>query len=217
MSDTTAFLSGCAITGVAAVLLLGGGLAVGQYRTSSPPGTLPSVPIQTLPATPETAAPIPVPPPYSTGLPASGDTSELSRDLEQQRSEATALKSQVEDLKGQIEQQRNEMQRLTAQIQAQQETINAIAARPDRSEPLGSGQSQTLLMGAIGFGFLVILGGGGAVLIGVIVLLIQSQRRSNRTMHVIHPVQPTYSFSDQELLPPAMRPRRARQINYYED
>lgn len=212
MSNTTAFLSGCAITGVAAVLLLGGGFAVGQYR-GAPLGTAPNS-VQMLPAVPD-ATPIPVPP-YPTGLPDSGDP-QLVRDLEQQRSETTALKSQVEDLKRQVEQQRIDMQRLTVQIQAQQDTLNSIAARADRGDALGSsGQSQTLLMGAVGFGFLVVLGGGGALLIGVIVLFIQSQRRSNRTMHVIHPVQPTYSF-DQELLSPQMRPRRARQINYYED
>lgn len=216
MSDTTAFLSGCAITGVAAVLLLGGGLAVGQYR-NTPPGVLPTAPGQTLPPVPQTtASPLPVPP-YPISAPDSND-SQLSRDLEQQRTEAAALKSQVEDLKGQVEQQRTEMQRLTAQIQAQQDTLNSIAARSDRGDAISaSGQSQTLLMGAVGFGFLVVLGGGGALLIGVIVLLVQSQRRSNRTMHVIHPVQPTYSFSDQELLPPPMRQRRPRQINYYED
>lgn len=215
MSNTTAFLSGCAITGVAAVLLLGGGFAVGQYRNGAPIGTLPN-PVQTLPAVPD-ATPIPVPP-YPTGLPETSSDPQIARDLEQQRSEATALKSQVEDLKRQIEQQRTDMQRLTVQMQAQQDTLNSIAARADRNDAIGgSGQSQTLLMGAVGFGFLVVLGGGGALLIGVVVLLIQSQRRSNRTMHVIHPVQPTYSFNDQELLPPQMRPRRARQINYYED
>ncbi|MBD2089916.1 hypothetical protein H6F67_08615 [Microcoleus sp. FACHB-1515] len=216
MSNTTAFLSGCAITGVAAVLLLGGGFAVGQYRNNVPPGALPT-PTQTLPGVPETATPIPVPP-YPTNLTETNSDPQLTRDLEQQRTETAALKSQVEDLKRQVEQQRNDMQRLTAQIQVQQETLNTIAARSDRGDALsGSGQSQTLLMGAVGFGFLVVLGGGGAVLIGVIVLLVQSQRRSNRTMHVIHPVQPTYSFSDQDLLPSQMRPRRARQINYYED
>jgi hypothetical protein len=215
MSNTTAFLSGCAITGVAAVLLLGGGFAVGQYRTALP-GTSPNS-VQTLPAVPETATPIPVPP-YPSSLAEASSDPQLTRDLDQQRSEVTALKTQVEDLKRQVEQQRNDMQRLTVQIQAQQDTLNTIAARTDRSDPLASsGQSQTLLMGAVGFGFLVVLGGGGALLIGVIVLLVQSQRRSNRTMHVIHPVQPTYSFSDQDLLPPQMRPRRARQINYYED
>ncbi|NJL21607.1 MAG: hypothetical protein HC895_13590 [Leptolyngbyaceae cyanobacterium SM1_3_5] len=214
MSNTTAFLSGCAITGVAAVVLLGGGFAVGQYRNSAPPGVLPT-PTQTLPASPE-VVPIPVPP-YPTSLTEANDP-QVTRDLDQQRTETAALKSQVEDLKRQVEQQRSDMQRLTAQIQVQQDTLNAIAVRSDRSDDLsGSGQSQTLLMGAVGFGFLVVLGGGGAVLIGVIVLLVQSQRRSNRSMHVIHPVQPTYSFSDQDLLPPQMRPRRARQINYYED
>lgn len=215
MSNTTAFLSGCAITGVAAVVLLGGGFAVGQYRNTAPPGVVPN-PIQTLPATPETATPIPVPP-YPASLAETNDP-QIARDLDQQRTETATLKSQVEDLKRQVEQQRTDMQRLTAQIQVQQDTLNTIAARSDRGEALdGSGQSQTLLMGAVGFGFLVVLGGGGALLIGVVVLLIQSQRRSNRTMHVIHPVQPTYSFSDQDLLPSQMRSRRARQINYYED
>ena len=219
MSDTTAFLSGCAITGVAAVLMLGGGFAVGQYRNNSPPNSLPTVPVQSLPTLPNAASPIPVPPPYPNSFPGSSNDPQLLRDLEQQRGETTALKSQVEDLKAQIEQQRTEMQRLTAQLQAQQDTLTTLATRPERGGGSlnGSGQSQTLLMGVVGFGFIVVLAGGGAILIGVIVLIMQSQRRSsNRPVQVIHPVPPTYAFSDQEFLPP-MRPRRARQINYYED
>lgn len=207
MSDTTAFLTGCAVTGIAAVLL-GSGLAASQYRNSAP--------LQPLPATPE-LPPVPVP-----ANPLESQTSdrviELEQDLEQQQAE-------TEDLRAQLDKQQADLQRLSAQLQEQQRVMSEMAvqmdtlvAQRDRAADLEQPtRFQTLTLTAIGVTLLIVVAGGGIILIGIIILLMQSQRRPSRSMQIVHPVQPSYTFPEQDFLTPPTRPRRTRQIEYYED
>ncbi|MBE9181856.1 hypothetical protein IQ268_25130 [Oculatella sp. LEGE 06141] len=211
MSDTTAFLSGCAITGIVAVLLLGGGFAVDGYRRSPPPQSMPTVP--DLP-------PVPVPPSPNFDQPTVQERA-LERELEQQRDEA-------ERLKNQIEKQQNDIQGLTTQIQEQQRLIHEMSAQVDvmsqRSRIAPAVEQpdrfQTVTLIAVGVTLLVVLLGGGIILVAVIVLLVQaqSQRRPSRSMPpIIHHIQTPYGFPNQEFLPPSIRtPRRTRQIDYEE-
>lgn len=204
MSDATAFLSGCAITGVAAVLVMGGGLAIGQYKTPEP--VLPAIPVQT------------APPPSVNALD-SQDQVRLNGQLDRQQTEIEGLKTQVSDLKSQLEKQQTDTQRLNTQIQQQQtqlDTMTLQRARPADVAIEQPNRFQALTLGAMGAVMLIVVVGGGMVLVGVIVLIV-SQRRQSRSMQVIHPIQPPYSFSTQEFLPPSPRPRRTRQIEYYED
>ncbi|NJO76507.1 MAG: hypothetical protein HC833_23820 [Leptolyngbyaceae cyanobacterium RM1_406_9] len=73
MSDTTAFLAGCAVTGFAAVLLLRAGLPF----SSSP------AEVQSPSSVIEQPSPLPVPP-SANGL-SSEDNSQLQRELDRQR------------------------------------------------------------------------------------------------------------------------------------
>jgi hypothetical protein len=215
MSDTTAFLSGCALTGIAAVLLLGGGLAVGQYRSGQP--------TQQLPSPPELPAVAVQPSPNATQNP--DRQFQLERDLERQQTQGTELKTQVQELKGQIqelksslERQQSDTQRLTSQLQEQQRSLDRSTAQlaSSASSIEQPGRFQILVLGAVGVTLLVVAVGGSIILIGIIVLLVQS-RRQPRPMQIIHPIQPTYSFSNQEFLPPSARTRGPRQIDYYEN
>jgi membrane-bound ClpP family serine protease len=216
MSDTTAFLAGCAITGVAAVLMMGGGLAIGQYQASDP--AQPS----------STVAPVlPVIPPPAPAPSSSQavddqyrqDQYRLKAEVDQQQTEIEGLKSRVEDLKSQLEKQQTESQRLTSQLQQQQTQIETMVIQ--RSQLASSieqpNRYQTLTLGAVGVMLLIVTMGGGMILVGIIVLLVQSQRRQARSMQVIHPIQSPYTFSTQDFLPSAAKPRRTRQIEYYED
>jgi uncharacterized coiled-coil protein SlyX len=210
MSDTTAFLTGCAITGIVAVLLLGGGLAVDGYRRSTPPQPVPTVP--DLP-------PVPVPTTPSEMQPSIREF-ELERQLEAQRSEA-------EDLKEQLEEQQSDIKGLSAQIQEQQRLISEMSVQMEmmaqRNRSAASVEQpsrfQAFILVAIGVTLLVVLVGGTVILIAVIVLLVQSQsqRRPPRTMPIIHHIQTPYGFPNQEFLPPSIRPpRRTKQIDYEE-
>jgi TolA-binding protein len=206
MSDTTAFLTGCAVTGIAAVLL-GSGLAASQYRSAPPVQPLPSTPA--LPTVPVPSEP--------SGMQSSERTFQLERDLEDQQAETS-------DLKTQLDEQQADIQRLTTQIQEQQRLLNemsvqmqTLTAQPGRStDPSEPSRFQTLTLVAIGVTLLIVIAGGGFILIAIVVLLVQSQRRQPRSMQVIHPMPQPYTFPDQEYLPPA-RTRRTRQIDYYED
>jgi len=215
MSDTTAFLSGCALTGIAAVLLLGGGLAVGQYRSVQPAQRLPSPP--ELPAVAVQ--------PNSSANQSPDRQFQLERDLERQQTEGTELKTQIQDLKSQIqdlksslERQQSDTQRLTSQLQEQQRTIDRSTAQlaSSASSIEQPGRFQIFILGAVGVTLLVVAVGGSIILVGIIVLLVQS-RRQPRPMQIIHPIQPTYSFSNQEFLPSSVRTRGPRQIDYYEN
>jgi hypothetical protein len=171
--------------------------------------------------------PVPVPTAAPGNIPAFDRSSELQSELRQQQSETVDLKNQIAELKAQLERQQADSQRLTVQLQEQQRAVDTITAQMEaltlqRNRPNESidqpARLQNLVMGAVGVTLLIVIVGGGMILVGVIVLLVvQSQRRS-RPVQVIHPIQPTYTFSNQEFLPPqSVRPRRTRQIDYYED
>jgi hypothetical protein len=239
--DTTAFLAGCAITGVAAVLLLRGGFVSEQSRMQS---------IQPPPATSLQQVP-----PSSLSAPGVTQTSEqqwqLERELEQQRTLTTELKNQLEqqksetdDLKTAIAQQKSDTERLMTQLQqrveTQQRLLDAIAVEQqisaaDQSRSSASQLSlaeqlrlsnppeqpirlQNTLLWVVGVTLIILALGGGIILVILIVLLVQSQRRYPRSMHVIHPMPSPYVLPEQALLPSQTRaPRRTSQIEIYED
>ncbi|NJR40220.1 MAG: hypothetical protein HC781_17095 [Leptolyngbyaceae cyanobacterium CSU_1_4] len=139
--DTAAFLAGCAVTGVAALLLAKGDFASGQ------PGAL--QPIQSvLPSSLATPPPVPSTPndrledvqrgwQVQTKLEQQQDLArELSDQLKSQQGLADDLKSQVakqqsesEDLKSQLDKQQRNTEMLIAQLQEQQRVIDKVSRR----------------------------------------------------------------------------------------
>lgn len=231
-SDSTAFLAGCAITGVAAVLLLRGGLLAEQPRITSPTLSSP-------PALSATTNPL--------GSSGSEPDWQIDRQLEEQRIVTQDLKAQLDRqrtetdaLKVELERQRSETDKLVTQLQQQLETqqrlidtvnvqqqissadrdrttdqLRAIEPRPNYGldQPL---RLQSTLLWAVGVTLIVVALGGGVVLIVLIVLLAQSQRRYPRTVNVIHPMAAPYPLNAQALLP-AHRPKRTAQVEYLDD
>lgn len=222
MSDTTAFLAGCAITGVAAFLLLRGELGLGQTR--------PIQPTQAIANAPELPIPAPVlQPPVVVN---DGREFQLQRDLDEQKSITDDLEEQLkeqqdetEDLKSQLQLQQANTEKLLSQLQEQQRLALSVPPSVRSTEVSDSpNRFQSLVFLAFGTMLLVVGLGAGAILIVVIVLMVQSGRRSPRIMHVVHPssqsyvppVYPSYNLLEQGTSPPQPRTRRTSSVNYYD-
>jgi hypothetical protein len=239
MSDTAAFLAGCAVTGVAVLFVMRNDMS----QTRVPP-SLPS----TSP-TPEVATPFPASPP-SNWSQDEGRSFRMESELGQQQDLARDLSDQLrrqqdrtEDLKGQLEQQQRQTEDLKSkldkqernteilisQIHEQQRLLDRLSDQPVRHampiDALNDNRSentsiQTVITGAVGIVVLVVVAGGGLVLFAiVVVVLLSSRRRPTRTVHIVHPVANPYTFPPQPLLPHRARTRPARPVDveYYAD
>lgn len=215
MKNTTAFLGGCAVTGVLALLLFKGcfnfgfgSLAGLGSNSGSPPGAGESLPL------------VPVPPP--PGSPNNLDqwnnqlvlqqasTDELKKNLEQQRLLTEQLRSSLEEQKIQTE-------RLTMQLQEQQRAIESLRLdqrnpRLDRYEQ--AAMFQTNLLWAIAGVVLVLVIGGSIMVVGAIALLMQPSRRYPYRSQAFDPshFSPPYSFYQPytDFLPPQPKNRRSK-------
>jgi hypothetical protein len=181
MSDTTSFLGGAALAGLAAIILLRGGVSA-----NSPIGAMPMPTLQPLPTA--TLPPISTLPPGTTAVP-------TTYDLERQRLE-------TDQMKAQLEQQRVQTEQLKAQVQSQQaliETLNAqnknVLPTLTPKSPQGQAnplESPNLMTGVLwALGGMILAFGGGIALVGLFVLLARQQRPS-RTIEVIHDDHPNY-------------------------
>lgn len=217
MSDTTAYLAGCATTGVAALVLLvarvgmvsSGAEAERTNRMAEQRDRI------------ETAA-VPTSQPLDYEIRRELDKQrDLTEKLEAQLTQQEALSGSLED---QIKAQDEKTQDLLAQIQTYQRSVEdielqdkiAAAARP-AAEPVRSGPSTPIIWLGAGVVVVLILGGGGLILCAVL-LIVQSQRRSARSsvpMPPPMPMSPAYRYYDQTFLPPAsMRPQRPSYYDY---
>jgi ABC-type anion transport system duplicated permease subunit len=238
--DTAAFLAGCAVTGVAALLLAKGEFANGQTGGLQPmQSVMPSSVVTPAPAvstssTTDRLEDVQRGWQVQTKLEQQQDTARnLSDQLKSQQSLADDLKSQVakqqsesEDLKSQFDRQQRNTEMLIAQLQEQQRVIDKMAAvsqqarsLPElRQQPDNSVQTIVLAIGAV---ILVVIVVGAIVLVGVILVVAMSRRRQPRTVHVVQPMPSSYgAFAEPQMLPQrATRPRQAKQIDvdYYAD
>ncbi|MER3434824.1 MAG: hypothetical protein C4288_15725 [Leptolyngbya sp. ERB_1_1] len=176
MSETTSFLGGAALAGLAAVILLKGGVSNGS-PTLSPTQPLPNYGYSVQPG-----APVATVPPAATSTTA---------DAEKQRAE-------TEQLKTIVEQQRIQNEQFKAQLQSQQaliETLNAQnkAAMPAQQRPANStSENNTIFSNLLWMlGGVILTFGGGMALVGMFVLLAKQQRPS-RTIEVVHDEYPDY-------------------------
>lgn len=214
MSDTTAFVAGCATTGVAVLVLLvsrlgGSGAEPPVDRVELPP-----------PEQPITAPAVPVP-----HIP-DVDSEELRHDLERQREITNRLETQLSqqemvarNLENQLQQQQAETRQVLTQLENYQRSLDTLSLQnsqlAESSQPSGS---QTTLLWIGGGLFVVLIFGGGGLLIGMLLLNAQAQRRQDRSMPMMyHPIQmptpPSYRYYEQEFLPPL--PTRSRRATPY--
>ena len=201
MSDTTSFLGGAALAGLAAVILLRGGVSA-----NSPVGTMPLPTLQPMPTA--------TMPPLTTMPPTVITPTPSTYDLEKQRLE-------TDQLKAQLEQQRVQTEQLKAQVQSQQaliETLNtqnktnggAVPARVVQGQPNSlEAASNPVMTGMLwALGGMILAFGGGIALVGMFVLFARQQRPS-RTIEVFHDDYPNYlptgSRRRSQMLPPQRR------------
>lgn len=184
MSDTTSFLGGAAIAGLAAMVLLRGGVSANAPALPSSPLT----PIQ----------PYPTIPPYpSPGMYPPGAAATPTNDYDKQRLEAEQLRSQVE-------QQRTQIEQLKAQTQSQQafiETLtaqnkgNGVSTLPVRptAVPTPNAEAANPVMNGLmwAVGGMILTFGGGIALVAMFALFARQQRPS-RTIEVFHEDYPNY-------------------------
>ncbi|MBT9313068.1 tol-pal system YbgF family protein [Leptothoe kymatousa] len=219
MTDTTAFVAGCATTGVAVLVLL---LARVGFQTSAaevPPSS----------ATPETVVPVPQSPIQTVD---EGLNEDVKQELDRQRDLTAKLENQLvqqemlaRNLENQLKQQQEETRAVLSQMREYQRSVDTLSLQnghlvaAQSSQNDSSANIQTILLWMGGGLLLVMVIGGGAVLL-CLVLVSGRQRREERTVPVVYPFQmpapPTgYRYYEQEFLPPpTMRHKRANATYY---
>ncbi|PZO19614.1 MAG: hypothetical protein DCF25_08205 [Leptolyngbya foveolarum] len=224
MSDTTAYLAGCATTGVAALVLLVarvGMVSSGAESTSARQVDNRVARIEAATPNPQTLAD------SQSGRPLQDD---IRRELDKQRDLTQKLEEQLVDqkslstsLEDQLSEQEEKTRDLGLRIQEYQQSVDdleindkiAAAARP--TSPVQSGPPASVIWLGAALAFTLVLGGGGLVLCAVL-LFMQSQRNRYRgvPMRPPMPMPPASGYHyDQNFLPPAQfRPQRPSYYDY---
>lgn len=229
MSDTTAYLAGCATTGVAALVLLVARVGMVSANTNASGADRLDDRIARIEATttnPDDAS-------KSDLADARAEQrleDEIRRELDKQRDLTEKLESQLvqqETLSGSLEsqlrQQEEKTKDLLDRIQDYQRSVEdleledkiAAAARPAVEPPQSAGLPASIIWLGAGVVVVLVMGGGGLILCAVL-LIVQSQKRTARPapMPPPMPMPPAagYRYYDQRFLPPA----RPRQPTYYD-
>ena len=187
MSDTTAFLSGCAVAGVATLFWLQGGTGFEKPNFSySSPSTSYSNPSLAEPSNLNPS--LPTPSTWSI-------SPQIKQQLEQQHTQFEQLKTELEQqkafneqLKIELEQQKLEKQELMAQMQQQ-------SLKPAKEQ---QNKLQIGMIWALGGIIIILVVGGSFMMIGIVALLLRPQKSyASRPTHVIHPLSlQDYGYSD---------------------
>ena len=223
MSDTTAYLAGCATTGVAALVLLVARVGM----VSSNVGSTDARQMDSRMARVEAATPNQL---ASADAPSGQSLQEdIRRELDKQRDLTKKLEEQLVDqkslstsLEGQLSEQEEKTRDLMLRIQDYQRSVDdlevddkiAAAARP--TSPVQSGPPASVIWLGAALAFTLVLGGGGLVLCAVL-LFMQSQRHRYRgvPMRSPMPMPPASGYHyDQNFLPPAQF--RSQRPSYYD-
>ncbi|MBE9062190.1 hypothetical protein [cf. Phormidesmis sp. LEGE 11477] len=223
MSDTTAYLAGCATTGVAALVLLvarvgmvsADGDAEQANRSGDRTAQIESATTQSQQAL----------------------EAEIRRELDKQQTLTQALEEQLEEqetlsanLENQMQEQSEKTQDLLDRIQNYQRSVEdleledkiAAAVQPAaEANARPSGPPTSLIW--LGAGIVIVLGlGGGGLILCSVILILQAQRRSVRPMPMRPmpmppmPMPPTASnyYDPAFLSAPQLPPRRAPYYDY---
>ena len=210
MSDTTAYVAGCATTGVAVLVLLVAKVGFGNTQTAVIPEPVEPVPTVPVPAVPE---------------PEPEWQDDLRQELDEQRDLVSKLESQLaqqeviaRNLENQLRQQQEESRAVLSQMSEYQRAVDTLSLRNDQLVQTRRDEGlQTTLLWVGGGVVLVLVLGGGAVMLCMVFMATQANRRPERPMSVVYPLQmptpPSYRYYEQEFLPPA--PRRSRPVEPY--
>ena len=215
MSDTTAYLAGCATTGVAALVLLVA--RVGMVSANAEAETQLSDRIARI----ESATPAR----QAAALGEQALQSEIREELTKQQELTQKLEAQLseqemlsEALENQLEEQEEKTKDLLSRLQDYQRSVEdmeiddriAAATRPAASsEPA---PSVPLVWVGAGIVVVLILGGGGLILCSVLLILQNQNNRRVTSRHMPMPMPrpmppaSSYRYYDPSFLPPAQYP-----------
>lgn len=222
MSDTTAYLAGCATTGVAALVLLVA--RVGMVTSRVDTETQLSDRIARI----ETATPAR----QTAELNEQALNKEIRQELTKQQELTEKLEEQLlaqegisEELEAQLEAQEEKTKDLLARIQDYQRSVedmaidDRIAAATRPAAPTAPTPSVPLVWVGAGVVVVLILGGGGLILCTVLLILQAQQNRRMTARHMPMPMprpmppSSSYRYYDPSFLPPSQYPPQ-RPISY---
>ncbi|MFM2429339.1 MAG: hypothetical protein RLZZ511_552 [Cyanobacteriota bacterium] len=215
MSDTTSFLGGAALAGLAAMIVLRGGINFGAPTMSSPNGSLLPVP-PSLPtmngstqnfSMPGTALPSPSP------MPAIANGTDRTYEDAKIRLEVDQLKNQIEQQQQQIRSQQGLIDNLTLQAKANNLTppspmapLPSQYANSQRNDDAGAIAGLPWALGGVLLTF-----GGGIALVGMMSMFAKQNNRSVRTVEYVQDdYPPAYMMARRraQALPPRRTIRR---------
>jgi hypothetical protein len=191
MSDTTSFLGGAALAGLAALVVMRGGLTIGSPSMPSQQSfQLPQLSLgqgNINPATGQVMPALPTP----AAVPGRSPYEDAKLDVK-----VESLKAQIEQLQLQVRSQQTVMDTMTTQVRtgalaAQVPAQSSMVPQPLPVSP--SDQAATSMLSGLpwALGGMMLTFGGGIALVGMFVLL-SRQNRSGRTIEVIHDDYPAY-------------------------
>jgi hypothetical protein len=201
MSDTTSFLGGAALAGLAALVVMRGGLTIGSPSMPSQQSfQLPQLSLGQGNINPATGQVLPVLP-TPAAVPGRSPYEDAKLDVK-----VESLKAQIEQLQLQVRSQQTVVDTMTTQMRtgalASQAQQPSMVPQPVPVSP--SDQAATSMLSGLpwALGGMMLTFGGGIALVGMFVLL-SRQNRSGRTIEVIHDDYPAY-------LPPVQAASRRR-------
>jgi hypothetical protein len=222
MSDTTSFLGGAALAGLAALVVLKGGISLGSPSATMPPTfSMPQVPgfnVNSPATSPMPLTPLPNPGGASLNSEHSG-YEEAKRQLKLEQ-----LQAQMEQQQQKINAQQAMIDTLTAQSkfsQPQQLAPNPPISPqgvPQIVHPYGMESSNSVMSGLPwALGGVLLTFGGGIALVGMFTLFARQQQRSNRTVEYFQEDYPAY-FPPQRRRVQVLPPRRViKRVNLEEE
>lgn len=218
MTDTTAFVAGCATTGVAVLVLL---LARVGFQSSS------SDSVRSDSATLDAVVPVPQSPIQTID---EGLSDDIKQELDRQRDLTAKLENQLvqqemlaRNLENQLKQQQEETRAVLSQLREYQRSVDTLSLQNGQlvaaQSEQDNGSIQTTLLWIGGGLLLVMVCGGGAILLCMV--LVSGRRREERTVPVVYPFQmpvpPTgYRYYEQEFLPPPPVRHKRANATYYD-
>ncbi|NJN19944.1 MAG: hypothetical protein HC812_00440 [Leptolyngbya sp. RL_3_1] len=182
MSDTSAFIAGCATTGAAALMLLLARISLSESpaNVNLDAGSLSS---------PEAVIPVPSPPPLDATSPPLAAQEELLDILEQQQVLTKKLDEQlsqqqdvIQDLETQLQTQTVETQALATRLNNYEQSVNSLTTQQQQLAGVqqDTDQTQTSLLW-VGAGLVLVVLIGGAVVVLILVVLVAFQSRHRQT------------------------------------
>jgi hypothetical protein len=212
MSDTTSFLGGAALAGLAALIVLRGGINFGTPNASGQSQLLP-IPPMAFPGTsttpsfsPGTSLPAPSP-----VMPAATNSEKTYEDAKQ-RIELDQIKSQLEQQQSQIRSQQALIDALTAQTKTSGMNVPPPVAVPQMVPQVQSNHDGGSVVSGLpwALGGVLLTFGGGIALVGMFSMLARQNGRPVRTVEYIHDDYPAYLPQRRRVqaLPPRRTVRR---------